>query len=377
MGMVDRDVRPDAGAAATAAALLTVDLTAVAENYRLLSRRAGAAACAAVVKADAYGLGAARVAPALAAAGCRTFFVAQVDEGVDLRAILGTGPTVAVLNGPTPGSEAACAAHDLVPVLNDGAQLAGWQGLARRLDRRLPAILQVDSGMARFGFDPEAVDALLDAPDAFAGLALRLVMSHLACADDPGSPANAAQRACLHAVRRRMPAVPASLAASSGIFLGPDFHFDLVRPGAALYGIAPQPGRPNPMHPVVGLRARVMQVRDVPAGTLVGYGHTAAVRRDSRLATVAIGYADGFLRATAAGAAWFSGRRLPIIGRVSMDSIVIDATDAAPDALGPGALVDIVGPDQDVDAVAAAAGTIGYEVLTRLGHRFHRVYPGT
>ncbi|WP_457105368.1 alanine racemase [Methylobacterium sp. P5_C11] len=376
MSMIDRDLRPDASPAGTASAHLIIDLAAVAENYRRLAARAGTATCAAVVKADAYGLGADRVAPVLAAAGCRHFFVAQVGEGVTLRSILGPGAVIAVLNGAAPGSEATCAAHDLVPVLNDASQRDGWQGLARRLDRRLPAILQIDTGMARFGFAPDEACALVDRPDTFAGLDLRLVMSHLACAGEPDSPVNAAQRAAFQAVRQRLPGVPASLAASSGIFLGREFHFDLVRPGAALYGIAPQTGTPNPMRPVIGLRARVMQTRSVPAGTPVGYGHAATVGRDSRLATIAIGYADGFFRSTAGGAAWFGGTRLPVVGRVSMDSLVLDVTDVAPGTLGPGALVDIIGPERDVDAVAAAAGTIGYEVLTNLGHRFHRIYLG-
>ncbi len=373
MGIVDRDMRQETS---LAAAFLSVDLGAVRENYRLLARRAGQAACAAVVKADAYGLGAGRVAPVLAEAGCRHFFVAQVGEGVGLRAILGPGPIIGILNGTTPGSEAACAASGLVPVLNDAAQLEAWTGLARRLGRRLPAILQVDSGMTRFGFDPAEALALLDEPDSCDGITLTLVMSHLACADTPEHPANAAQRAAFSAFRRRLPHVPASLAASSGIVLGPDFHFDMVRPGAALYGIAPQPGRDNPMRPVVSLRARVMQVRAVPAGTPVGYGHTAVTTRPSRLATVAVGYADGFPRGTDGAAGFLAGTRLPLIGRVSMDSLVLDATDVPPGAIGPGSLVDLIGPEQGVDALAAASGTIGYEVLTRLGQRFHRSYTG-
>ncbi|WP_449409400.1 alanine racemase [Methylobacterium komagatae] len=374
MGIVDRDIRQETGPAALAAAFLTVDLGAIVQNYRLLARKAQGAACAAVVKADAYGLGADRVAPALAAAGCRHFFVALVGEGVALRAILGPGPVIGVLNGATPGSEEACAAHDLVPVLNDACQFAAWKALARRLERRLPAILQIDSGMARFGFDPAEAAALLDAPDALDGLSLRLVMSHLACADAPDGPANAAQLSTFSEFRQRLPMVPASLSASSGIFLGPDYHFDMVRPGAALYGVAPQPGRDNPLRPVVGLRARVMQVRSVPAGTPVGYGHRAVTARDSRLATVAIGYADGFPRATDGFAGWIAGTRLPLMGRVSMDSIVLDVTDVAPGVIGPGSLVDLLGPEQGVDALAEASGTIGYEVLTRLGRRFHRTY---
>lgn len=374
MGVVDRTVRRAAESAAAAGAILSIDLSAIAANYRALSALAGPAACAAVVKADAYGLGAERVAPVLAAAGCRQFFVALVGEGIALRDILGPGPAIAVLNGTTPGSEAACYTHDLVPVLNDAAQLHAWQTLARRVGRRLPAILQVDSGMARFGFPMAEAGALLDDPAGFEGIALRLAMSHLACADEPDHPANAAQLAAFSAIRRRLPEVPASLAASSGIFLGADYHFDMVRPGAALYGIAPQAGQPNPMRPVIRLQARVMQVRAVPAGTPVGYGHTQTVARDSRLATVAIGYADGLPRSTASGEAWFEGVRLPQLGRVSMDSLILDVSDLPPHALNAGDLVDIIGPHRPLDAVAASAGTIGYEILTGLGQRFHRTY---
>jgi alanine racemase len=374
MGVVDRSMRRTAEAAATAGAVLTVDLAALAANYRTLAALAGTAACAAVVKADAYGLGAERIAPVLAAAGCRRFFVAQVGEGVALRDILGPGPAIAVLNGAPPGGEAACHTHALTPVLNEAGQLRAWQALARRVGRALPAILQIDSGMARFGFPVGEATALLDDPAGFEGLALHLVMSHLACADEPAHPANAGQRAAFAAIRRRLPQVPASLSASSGIFLGEEFHFDMVRPGAALYGINPQPGYPNPMRPVVRLRARVVQMRDAAAGTAVGYGHAAELRRDSRLATVAIGYADGFPRSTVGGEAWCEGHRLPQVGRVSMDSLVLDATDLPPGTLAPGDLVDIIGPDRPVDAVAASAGTIGYEILTGLGHRFHRTY---
>jgi len=359
---------------ATTSAVLTVDLAVLAANYRALQAMAARAACAAVVKADAYGLGIERVAPALARAGCRSFFVAHAEEGLALRKILGPAAGISVLHGLPSGTEAECHAHDLTPVLNDDGQRAAWCALASRLERRLPAILQIDSGMARFGFSPDEAAACLDT-GGFDGLDLRLVMSHLACADQPDDPANAAQRMVFDAFQARLSGVPASLAASSGTFLSADFHYDLIRPGAALYGIAPQPGRPNPMRPVVGLAARVMQVRQVPAGTAVGYGHTARVARDSRLATVAIGYADGFLRsASGRGEVWQDGHRLPILGRVSMDSIVIDATDAPPGAVAPGSWIEVVGPARSLDAVADAAGTIGYEVLTSLGHRFHRHY---
>lgn len=366
---------PTVQAGRRAGAILTVDLAAIAENYRLLRRQAGRAACAAVVKADAYGLGAARVAPTLARAGCRDFFVAHLDEGLALRAILGRGPRIAVLHGAPPGTEGDCRAQDLVPVLNDLEQVAAWRGLARRRDEVLPAILQVDTGMARFGLPRADLDRLLAGPDGLAGLSLDLVMSHLACADTPDHPANAEQHAAFASLRSRLPGVPASLAASSGIFLGPAFQADLVRPGAALYGVNPQPGRPNPMRPVVRLQARILQLREVAAGAGIGYGHTAVARRPMRLAVVAAGYADGYLRsASGRGMAFAGPHPLAGVGRVSMDSLILDVTDVPPEAVPLGGFVDLIGPGHGVDALAEAAGTIGYEVLTSLGARYHRVY---
>ena len=325
------------------------------------------------MKADAYGLGAERVGRALASAGCRTFFVAHAEEGLRLRVALGTRPVIAVLHGLMPGNEAEFVAHDLLPVLSARWQIDTWSALARSLGRAMPAVLQVDSGMTRFGLSAKEVARL--APEKLDGLNLRLLMSHLACADEPDHPANSAQRAAFEAMRARFPEVPASLSASSGIFLGQGYHFDLVRPGAALYGIAPQAGAPNPMRPVVRLEARVIQLRDVPAGTPVGYGWTERTIRPSRLATVTVGYADGFLRSLSGNAAaWCGAVRLPVLGRVSMDSVVVDVTDLGEAAPPPGATVTLLGPRQDVDALARAAGTIGYEVLTSLGHRYHRTY---
>ncbi|WP_144764188.1 alanine racemase [Methylobacterium dankookense] len=367
---------PLAGSAARrAGAILTIDLAAIAENYRFLRRQAGRATCAAVVKADAYGLGAARVAPTLARAGCRDFFVAHLEEGIALRAILGRGPRIAILHGAPAGTETDCLAEDLVPVLNDLEQVAAWRALARRRGEVLPAILQVDTGMARFGLPRAGLDRLLAEPDGLAGLSLGLVMSHLACADAPDHPANADQRAAFASLRARLPGVPASLAASSGIFLGPEFQADLVRPGAALYGVNPQPGRPNPMRPVVRLQARILQLRDVAAGDGVGYGHAAVAHRPMRLAVVAAGYADGYLRsASGRGMAFAGPHPLAGVGRVSMDSLILDVTDVPPDAVPLGGFVDLIGPGHGVDALAEAAGTIGYEVLTSLGSRYHRIY---
>ena len=354
------------------AAVLTVDLDAVVANSRRLAARAQPAACAAVVKADAYGLGAASVAPALARAGCRRFCVALPAEGIDLRRVLGAGPEILVLHGPPPGSEAAFAAHDLTPVLNSVAQAEAWAAFGRARGAPLPAGLQFDTGMARLGAPPADCGRLRDLP----GLDVRLIASHLACADDPAHPANAAQLAAFRALRRMWPAADASLAASFGIFLGPDWHFDLVRPGAALYGINPVAGA-NPMRGVVRLQAPVIQTRAIGPGDAVGYGHTWRTDRPARVATLGIGYADGLPRSLSnRGAAWLSDTRLPLIGRVSMDSIVVDASAVPEAALREGTLLDLIGPHCGVDALAEQAGTFGYELLTRLGRRFARRHVG-
>jgi alanine racemase len=364
-------------AAARAGAVLTVDLDAVAANYRLLVERAGGAAVAGVMKADAYGLGMARVAPALVRAGCRVFFTAHVDEGIRLRGIVPPASTVYVLHGPPPGTAADFVTHDLVPVLNDPGQVREWRDLCARLGRRLAAAVQVDSGMSRMGLAPADLAALGDPRAWLAAFEPVLLMSHLACADVPDHPMNARQRARFDAIRAQFPSLPASLANSSAVFLGADFHYDLARPGAALYGINPQPGRANPLRQAVSLDARIVQVRTIAAGDAVGYGARYVADGTRRIATIAVGYADGWLRALSGrGSAWIDGVRVPIAGTVSMDSITLDVTGIPEARLQPGMTVELLGPHQHVDAVAAEAGTIGYEVLTRMGSRFERRYTG-
>jgi alanine racemase len=358
-----------------AGATLTIDLGALADNYRLLRACLSGGDCAAVVKADAYGLGAAQVAAALWRAGCRQFFVAHLQEGIALRAALPADAEIFVLNGLMPGAETACLDAGLTPVLNSLAQIAGWTDLSRQQGRALPAILQIDSGMARLGLSPAEVDLLAGEPARLGGVALRAVMSHLACADEPAHPANRAQLARFEAQRRRLPPAPASFANSSGIFLGSDYHFDLARPGAALYGVAPVPGAPNPMRAVVRLDVRVIQTREISAGDGVGYGHAFQATKPTRIATLAIGYADGWPRCISrTGLAYVDGRALPIAGRVSMDSLTLDITTLPADMLKPGDFVELLGPHQSIDAVASAAGTIGYEILTSLGGRYRRRY---
>lgn len=361
-----------------AGALLSIDLDALCDNWRSLNARlAEGAECAAVVKADAYGLGAERVAPALYRAGCRNFFVAHLNEGIALRPVLPADASIHILHGPHPGTERECAHHRLTPVLNSLQQLGAWQTLARDLDTILPAILQVDTGMARLGLPPEEFEHLVASTASLQGLALKFVMSHLVSAEDQGNAVNALQLARFRKALARLPGVRGSLANSSGIFLGSDYHFDLVRPGAALYGVAPVAGQPNPMRPVIRLQGKVLQTRGIAAGTPVGYSHTWTAARPSRIATVAVGYADGYLRSLSnRGFASCDGIPLPLIGNISMDTVIVDITDTPEGRITEGALLDLADPLNGVDSIATRAGTIGYEILTSLGRRYARRYIG-
>jgi alanine racemase len=361
--------------ATNAGAILTIDLAAIRANYRLLRNRVGGAACAGVVKADGYGLGAVKVAAALQAEGCSTFFVAHLSEAVVLRNSLDHRCRVFVLNGLPPGSEAECAEAGVTPVLNCLEQVDAWAQHARRLDRRLEAALQIDSGMSRLGLPPSEVEQLAADRARLDAIEPVLVMSHLACADEPDNPANELQRRSFDHLRSLLPGAPGSLANSSGIFLGSTYHHELARPGAALYGINPIPGQPNPMDQVVRLQAKIVQVREIGDGVGIGYGHASRARQAMRLATISLGYADGWPR-SAVSDAYHQGIKLPFAGRVSMDSIILDVSAPPAGALKAGDLVDMIGPDQTVDEVAFHAGTIAYEILTGFGSRFHRVYIG-
>ena len=369
---------PDADAAADRAELatLTIDLAAIADNYRLLAAKATPAQCAGVVKADAYGLGAARVAPALHRAGCRAFFVAMLAEGRTLRALL-PDATIYVLNGLHGADPTDFIDAGLRPVLVSRADVDGWLAtVGDRTDAR--AGLHLDTGMARLGMPAAELDDIIGEGALLARLRPSLVMSHFACADTPAHPLNVEQARRFRAALERLGLtgdVTRSLAASSGIFLGPDHAFDLVRPGAALYGIAPLADQPNPLRQVVRLQAKILQVRRVDAGSTVGYGATHEFGRPARLATIGVGYADGYMRALSnRGGVYIGDRRAPIVGRVSMDLVTIDISDIPQEQAQPGSWVDLIGPHNPVDSVAAEAGTIGYEILTSLGRRYRRRY---
>ncbi|MFD1035127.1 alanine racemase [Sphingomonas hankookensis] len=353
--------------------LLTIDLNALVANYRTIAARAAPARAAGVVKADGYGLGARHVADALYGAGCRDFFVALAGEASALRPTLPADARLFVLNGIAPGEEVSLIAADAIPVLNAPADIARWRAAARMAGRQLPAAVQVDSGMSRLGLAPGEVAAIAADPALLDGIEVVLVMSHLACGDEPDAAANAAQRTRFAELAAMLPDAPRSLANSGGSFLDAAFHGDLVRPGIALYGGAPQVTGEPVMRPVVALDARIVQVRTVPAGTGVGYGLTSVADHDRRIATLSYGYADGWPRMLSnRGAAYVAGVRAPIAGRVSMDSICIDVTDVPPDVLARTPHAELIGPHQTIDRVAADAGTIAYEILTGLRHRHAR-----
>ncbi len=363
---------------ASPSARLTVDVAAVVANHRIVADRLVTGTAAAVVKADAYGLGLEHLARPLWRSGCREFFVARLAEGVALRAWL-PDATVHVFDGVTPGMAPDFVAHGLVPVVNSLAQLERWRHQAERVGRALPTVIHVDTGMARLGLDGREFATLVDRPDLLDGLDVTVVASHLASADESISDQPEIQLERFRRVRDVLPMGRASLANSSGVFRGPDFHFDLARPGYALYGGHPQPDSgPNPMRPVVTLEVPVLQVRHGSAGETVGYGASHRLDRTSRLATLGIGYADGFLRSgSGRGAVWIGEHSVPIVGRISMDLVTVDVTDLPRDHIREGEWVEVIGPHRTIDDVATDAGTIGYEVLTGLGRRYRRRYVGS
>lgn len=355
------------------AARLTVRLDAIAANYRTYRRLTGPCAVAAVVKADAYGMGARAVAPALAEAGCDSFFVARLEEGVALRALL-PNARIFVLDGAHPDAVPALITHRLTPALNSLAEIAAWRAAADAARTNLDAVVHVDTGMSRLGLPPEELAVLAaECGKRLAGLNLVLVMSHLACGDEPTNRMNAEQLSRFKTALAMLPPAPASLAASHGAMLGVDYHFDLVRPGVALYGANPQNSAQNLMQTAAILTARVLQVRRIDSGSSVGYAATFRAKRPTMLATVALGYADGIPRTLSnRGVAAIAGARARIMGRVSMDLTVLDVTDL-PQPPRPGDEVELLGDTITLGEVAESAGTNEYEILTRL-RRTPRVY---
>jgi alanine racemase len=368
-----------------AQAILTVDLGALVHNWRLLRDLSAPAECASVVKADAYGIGIEPAVTALANAGCRTFFVAHASEGARARTALGKRGDchVYALNGllPNGGVLADFAALDIRPVIGSIEELRAWLRAGELDIARMPAALQFNTGMNRLGIDASDAQSVRElVTSANADKHVALVMSHFVSSEATGDPANREQIAAFDRVRRIFEGFRTSLANSSGIFLPQKPHCDLVRPGYALYGGNPTPGHSNPMKHVIRLQAPIIQVRDVVPGSSVGYNAQWVAKRPSRLATIGIGYADGLPRSAMdtpekpGAQAIVAGHFCSIVGRISMDLIVIDVTDVEHDALAPGVLAELLGEHIGVDDLAARAGTIGYEILTSLGPRYHRAY---
>jgi len=360
-----------------AGAYLTIDLTALQSNYKKLTKISGNAECAAVVKADAYGLGAKQVALALNAVGCRKFFVALPSEAAQLRKIL-PEVEIFVLGGLFEDCAEIYVQERLTPVLNSLSEIKTWSAMTVE-HGPLPAIIHIDTGITRLGLMEPDIRLLASTPQWLDGLEIKYIMSHLACADDPKNSQNQRQLEQLEYLKNLLPNAlentPVSFANSSGMFLSDDYLFDLTRPGIALYGGNPTPSAPNPMKPVVHLQGKILQVHDVDSQKPIGYGATYRTSEKARIATVSVGYADGYFRCLGNQAECaINNKKVPVVGRVSMDMISIDVTDIALDKCKPGDLVSLIGGPVDIDSLAADAGTISYEILTSLGPRYHRLY---
>lgn len=359
---------------------LTVDLGALARNWRALDQVSAGALTGAVVKADAYGTGIVAASKALYAAGARFFFTATPDEAMAVRAVL-QDAHIFVLNGLYPGAANLYIRQNLMPVISSMAMLEEW--LAKCLERNeaYPSALHFDTGMNRLGFRLNEAGLVRSRIEQL-GYAPQMVMSHLACADQPNHEKNRTQLALFSSIMAQFPNIPASLANSAGVMAGRDYHFQMVRPGVALYGGRAVIGRKNPMAPVVSLHVPVLQVKEGRTGETVGYGATYTLVRDSRLAIISHGYADGFFRSLSGsntrpgGKVAVRGKLCPVVGRVSMDLVIVDITELGTDLPYPGEGVEILGPLVGVDDQGDAAGTIGYEVLTSLKGRYTRNYLG-
>ncbi len=363
-----------------AGAILTIDLGAIVQNWQDMQNRASKAEASAVVKADAYGLGAIPVSLALQAAGCKTFCVAHIEEGITLRAAL-PKTRIFVLNGTFPGTEADLVAHNLIPCLSSWPQIEGWAAFNRKTGAQPPCALQVDTGMTRLGLNWEQAKTIAEDAELIQALNPCLLMSHFACADEPEQLLNQQQITSFAKFRQLFPMLPGSLAQSAGTFLGPEALHDMTRPGIALYGGNPQPNTDNPMRQVIKLSARIVQIQSVDTPQTVGYGASYAVPGAGRLATVSLGYADGFLRAIGncppehrICATVANTYRAPLVGRVSMDLSTFDISHVPEDTLQVGDTLDVIGKFTTIDDLATAGQTIPYEILTALGSRFHRIY---
>ncbi len=371
---MNKSVNDEANASLPYTAVATIDVHAIVANYTALTKRVAPIECSAVVKADAYGLGADKIAPALYQAGCRTFFVAQIEEALQLKNILPENITLALLNELPHNTEELIAQAGIIPVLNSWDTLESWQTLCQKKDKKFPAIVQIDTSMNRLGLDKKDLQKLIKKPTIFEKAEIKYILSHLANGDNATHSYNYTQLATFKTILAQLPTCKVSFANSGGIFLGNDFYFDLVRPGIALYGVDPHGKYPTPLKPVLKLEAQVLQSRFIDAGVPIGYGGIFITRRPSTLATISIGYADGWPRILSnKSAVYFNGQKLPIVGRISMDSTIVDATDLDKKPQR-GDWVELIGPHQTLEKVSTDANTIPNEILTSLGKRYKRIY---
>ncbi|WP_420549997.1 alanine racemase [Curvivirga sp.] len=357
---------------------LTIDLNAIQDNYKTICNYVTPSRSGAVVKADGYGLGEVIVSKALYDAGCRAFFTAHIDEAIAVKQAI-PDASVSVMNGLLAGEETVYKEYNLVPTLNSLDQVKIWQKFCQENDSLPQANLQFDTGMARLGLMPKELNELCDDLSQLDGINLQFIMSHMACADEPSHPLNRKQQQDFVKGIARLPKATAMLAASSAIFLGEDWHFDMVRPGVALYGGRPNEDAPNPMKQVIKLEGKVVQMREVNAPETVGYAASYEAKDRRLIATVAAGYADGYIRSLSNTAtAYKNEKAVPLVGRVSMDVLTFDVThlENTADAVKTGDMLDLIGPNHDINDLAKEAGTIPYEILTSLGKRYARHYIG-
>ena len=357
---------------------LEIHLDRVRWNYLSVQKMlAKGTECAAVVKADSYGLGAIAISLELYKAGCRHFYVATIDEGVIIREVVGSKAQIYVLHDPCEAAPEDFSEYNLIPVLNSQADIARWSSAAERTGKKQSVVLHIDTGMNRLGLSAAEVEQLINNIQTLSSLDICIVMSHLACADEPEHFKNAEQLNLFQKQTKQLGLSSLlSFANSAGIFLDSTYHFDQVRSGAALYGLNPRPTLQNPVRGTITLKARILQIRDVNAGETVGYGASYKVPALAKLATISAGYADGYLRSlTESGMVCIGGQKCPVVGRVSMDAIVADVSAVTP-VPQVGEWAEIIGQCQTVEDVALQAGTLGYEILTSLGNRYTRIYSG-
>ena len=358
---------------------LEINIDSIIHNYQLINNKVGNTECAAVLKADAYGMGASVIAKALDKAGCSTFFVATIDEGIELRACFSKNENqIAVLSGLLEGSEDIFYSNKLTPVLNDTEQIKKWAIYNKQKKISAPSILHIDTGMNRLGLTINELYDIIKKPTELKELHVEWIMSHLACGDQPCDMMNEKQLSVFLNAKKEFPNVKASLANSAGVFLGQSYHLDMVRPGIALYGSGSGSMHSKPLKQVIKLYSRILQIRTLSTGASVGYGASYRVSEATRVATVGLGYADGYLRSLS-NCSWvfFNGLRLPVIGRISMDYITIDITQIASEKIKTGDFIEIIGDKFTLDDLATVANTVPHELLTRLGTRHHRIYSNT